>query len=62
MRQFQRCVTEQERQLQAAVDRILQGVQPLVESCHGLKDAVVPAMSTAVQEAVEQHLAATLER
>ena len=62
VRQFQRCVTEQEHQLQAAVDRIPHGVQPLIESCQSLKDSVVPAMSAAVQEAVEQHLGATMER
>jgi hypothetical protein len=62
VRQFQRCVTEQERQLQVAVDQIPHGVQPLIESCQRLKDSVVPAMSAAVQEAVEQNLAATMER
>jgi hypothetical protein len=55
-------VTEQERQLQVAVDQIPHGVQPLIESCQRLKDSVVPAMSAAVQEAVEQNLAATMER
>ena len=62
VRHFQQCVNDQKSQLQAAVEQVPRGVQPLIDTCQRLKDDVVPAMSASVREAVEQHMAARMER